>query len=459
MLCGLVTDEAGVPIKGATIFLLPKGSAGFRRTQAASGTATTSAEGQWDLGVQDLTEIWIGAVADGYERAYVDGDSQHQDLVRFRLKRCREIVVVVEGLAGPPPDGTRVTARPSGESYALPGQGSARRFYLSEKVDPSIGRVSLHPPFRGAVEIRAQRYGFFAEPERRVLVAHEPTVAFRMVPSCVLLLRVSDAATGQPFESAFAFSVLREGTVVQGGSTSLAGGEFRLADRLRPGSHTVVISSDGYLDSRHEGVMFRDPGGEVTVEATLERDPTLGRLRVRVPVLGELPKVIRVPGGEPQPAPAFFLLRRRTPEATAWDFTPRAKREDATTYVFENLASGEVDVLVGNLKSKQVAILRSVRVPRGETNVVTASLRKGRTIDPAAMLPKGSEFKVVSLRSKQGESLPVVAQGNDWMSLFGPGDTLDLTKRLGPYPRGPLEMVLVDVRGREKTLQFKAESK
>lgn len=445
-----MTDESDAVIAGATVFVLRKGNPGYR--DASPGPmkypiTKTDANGRWSVQAENLSGSWIGALADGYEAAHVDGTGRPDGVVHLRLKRCREIKVVVEGVSGPPPDGTRVSAKSVGEPYAIPGPGSARRFYMAANVEPSLGAVSLHPPLQGAVEIRASRFGYFAEPERVVLAAHQSRVTFRLLPSCVLLLRVTDAATGRPLDQGFSFSVRRAGEVVQGGMTILTGGEFRLADRLRPGRHTIVISSDGYVDSKHEGVVLRGPGGEVTVQASLKRDPSLGRLRVRVPVLADLPPVRHPNRAEPQPAPAFFLVRRRSPSAGDWDLAPRVEREDATTYSFSHLPPGEVDVFVGNFESKRVTLLRSVAIPRGSTNIVTADLVLGAMIDLGAILEEGSAYRVTALRSEQHGRLPVYAKGAGWTSLYDQGDVIDLTQELGPYPIGPASLQVLAKKG------------
>jgi len=452
---GLVTDEHDAPIAGATVFVLPKNIPGYRDAPAGATTlplVRTDGDGRWTMAARDVSNSWIGALADGHEAAHVDGDNMPEGAVHLRLERCRAIAVVVEGMNGPPPQGTRVSAQSVGERYALPGPGAARRFYVAGEVDPSVGVVSLHPPLREQVEIRASRFGFFAEPERVVLRAHVPRVTFRLLPSCVLILRVSDAATGKPLSQGFNFSVERSGKAVQGGATTLAGGEFRLADRLRPGRHTIVVSSDGYSVSRHEGVVFRRPGGEVTIASALKRDPTLGRLRVRVPILADLPTVRHPLSGELQPAPAFFLMRRVAPSAGGWSLSPSVEREDATTYSFSHLPPGEVDVFVGNYESKRVAILRSVAIPKGSTNIVTAELTPGGMLDVAS----GPGDRVVAIRSDHDGSLPVYAKGMGWMSVYGPEDTIDPDMRLGPYPLGPASLKTLTKQGeaREQSLDI-----
>jgi hypothetical protein len=458
---GQVTDEDGAPIPGASVFTLPKGMPGYRNAPSgkqAVPIAETDAGGRWRLAVSDVPGSWVVVIADGYETAHRDLPERPGNEVRIRLKRSKGIEVVVEGSNGPPPEGTRVSARSIGDPFALPGPGSPRRFYEAANVDPTIGAATLHPPLDGSVEIRASRYGFYAVPEREVLTAHQPRVTFRLLPSCILKIHVKDSATGEPLDQGFRFSVLQGGDAVQGGATTLPGGEFRVADRLRPGRHTVIVSSDGYLDSEHPNVVFRQAGEETTVNATLKRDPTLGHLRVRVPALADLPMVRHPLGGEPQPAPAFFLLRRVAPSAGAWDLAPAVHREDATTYRFSNLPSGEVDVLVGNRPSKLVAVVRSVTVPAGNTNIVTAELAEGGMLDLTGLLPAESDFKVVGMKNEHGVTLPVYAAGAGWMSVYGPGDAIDTSRTLGPYPAGATSLEVLTGKGRKKTYPLDIKS-
>jgi hypothetical protein len=464
---GLVTDEADAAIAGATVFVLRKGNPGYRsaRSKPAKRPITkTDAKGRWSVHAEDLDGSWIGALADGYEAAYVDGASRPRKVVHLRLKRCREFTFVVEGVNGPPPDGARVWGISLGETYELPGPDSARRFYVAAKVEPSLGTVSLHAPLQGTVVFRASHWGSFAEPEHVVLTAHRPRVTFRLLSSCILHLRVSDAATGEPLGQGFGFSVRRAGKAVHGGRTNvnLTGGEFRVADSLRPGRHTVIISSKGYLDSKHEGVVFPEPGGGVTVEAALKRDPSLGRLRVRVPGLAALPPLRHPHGGVPEPAPAFFLMRRVAPSAGDWgqaygDHEWDGQREDATTYSFSHLPPGEVDVFVGNIESNRVAILRSVAIPRGSTNTVTADLAKGAMIDLGTLLEDGSEYRFVALRSEQHGSLPMYTRSTGLMSVYDRDDAIDMKKELGPYPIGPASMdVLTKGKIKKRWLTIRA---
>ena len=123
--------------------------------------------------------------------------------------------------------------------------------------------------------------------------------------------------------------------------------------------------------------------------------------------------------------------------------------------VVHQFIRGEVDVLVGNVLSRRVGVLRRATIATGTTNTVTVDLVPGFHVDLHAVCPDVSSVRIRSVRSERHGTLPVYRQERSWGLWHDADEEVPTGRLLGPYPGDEVLVDVVDEAGRVRTHRFR----
>lgn len=468
-LAGVVRDREGGGVGEATVFLLSKGDA-----EGPAARTETDENGRFDLGRQDPRGHWIGAVQAGHLPAHLDGDALEQDgELELVLEPGPEVrVTLSDGEGGSLELDTRIRVTADGEARDWPRPDEAWAVKREAVIPPGSRQVRLRIGTRGPVRILASYRNVMPvlEPHFPRFDAPPAHVAFTVRPSCVLDITILDDESGEPLDRGFDYRLMRGDTVATGGSTTLAGGRITMAYRLPPGTYVFQAWANGYR--RHEGstVVLQEFGERAEVEVRLERDPTLGSLRVSIPVLARLP-TIPSHDGTPRAPPANFLFERPSflgpytwapdPDERhgAWGGLRGEKtRESDTDYLFTFVPAGEVSLLVMERISGRAAFAARVRITAGRTETVTIDLEPGLLVPVDRYVSEEGTTRSFLVRHPVFGVLPTCSSVSGYVSsLWQPGAVPGRTARIGPYPGPTLEIVVEDEAGETTTHAVRAQ--
>ena len=314
---GIVRSDDGTPIAGASVYVGDKYASEQEKGETFRST-TTDAEGLWRLDSVVLRGHWICAVADGFLPAHLDGDRPPAERpIVFELEPGPEIRVTVTGLHGEPLDRTfYVYVRNAEGGRRAPGSGGSLEFSIRADIAPGEREVRIRLCTRDEVEV----HGHYphgdsdVQPRDQRIMPPNEDIRIRVVPRCVLDLRAIDADSGDPLPKRMRVALFAGIRRAHGGSGFQPGGRYREYVRAPIGTYRLRIEAVGYRTHEETEVTFARPGEVVSVEVRMERDPTVGDIRVNLPLLPTLPTEQRVDGEDAPPRAEFLWLIPAQPD-------------------------------------------------------------------------------------------------------------------------------------------------
>ncbi|HVR96871.1 MAG TPA: carboxypeptidase-like regulatory domain-containing protein, partial [Thermoanaerobaculia bacterium] len=313
---GRTVDENGEPVAGATVELRPwedPRRGGVRNDEPATGTATSGADGTFEVRHLPSGVFVLQARVDGFAPGVLNGievaaGTPRVDAGTVTLSPEAVVTGQVIDPRGAPIDGAMVWAFPE-RSRSFPSTLGPERRLPETGADGRFRIDGLPPGSRLRLSVHAQGYGN-AELEGLELPLPEP-LRIELRPLVQLTGRVADPA-GEPVVGASLTLIKRH---VNGSSGTGAGqtddqGRFRID--VEPGPVEIQVDAQGYTDNSWRGTV--PERGEIgPVEITLGRGAVLeGR--------------VLDPAGNPIPA-AFVSAFSETPSSEDEPFGRSSRTE------------------------------------------------------------------------------------------------------------------------------------
>jgi hypothetical protein len=438
-LVGHVQRKDGTPVRGATVFVLPKKRLGSDRDGADH--EVTDVAGRWSLRTRTTVDCWIGVVAPGCRTAWLDGDTVDPSVQMFLIvEPAARITVTLEDADGKPLAGQGVMVNPwpdSGAFYYLPGPKA--RLKEQYRVTNRRGEAVFSRGDDGPVIVTPDAPGWHAEAGPVWLPDTTGTVRFTMRPMASVELRLEDAMTGAPLAGLVTVEFFDPQQGTRHAAFTQATQEpgiLRMPRSLPPGRYGVLVSRE-----RNEP-WLRDVW---VIPSAAEVHSLVVPLRAAQPK-GTLRLLLEgndaaLPAGARRRAPLTYV--RRTDGAWAargWQpGTPElsSERHRALTFVLE---PGRYDVLVADVLSGRAALETNVQVASGATRKLEVGMLPGQRGKLPPLEQQGRFARRLIVTDASGERLPVF--GATPGARVRAGRALDVIGRalggatifLGPYP-------------------------
>ncbi len=431
---GRVWSEHGNPIEGAFVYLLHdswQGAYSFADIPSAS----TGPDGEFRLRRAKVTNVTLGAVAEGYLPRFLDADQLRVGAeLRIQLVAGPVVQIEVEGSNDPSAVEARVAlsaAPPPGErGWLAPGPGASPGFTIIRDLPPS-GRLAVPVGSRGPIEVRAMRFGYFPQPSVVRLPGPGGVARFEFVPSCGLRVRVLGPG-GQALEGWARFDVIDESTgqTINGAYFRSPLGEYELADRIPPGRYTVRVSARGLSTIDVKGVELREPGRRHELTVQLEED----RQRVRVRVA--FPDLTRDPNLRSRLAQATVAALRQAGDPLRWEFETDTVWDPDAALLELWREPGDLGVtLVVFPEIDRVGVLQPGAAAAGQVLDITMSLQPGLYWEtPSPRAGKQGILVHLAVESEAGVALPPLAVKGSAVRTFSTPRDLPGPTVLGPFP-------------------------
>lgn len=461
-IAGEVVDEAGVPVKGATVYVLDKKRPGADRDKIDH--EVSDASGRWQLRTRTTVGMWIGAVARGYRTALLDGDGvDASKKIVHVLERSPALTVTVVDGAGEPVGqaGVQLSPWPPGGTYFCPGPLCRQGEQWA--VTDVQGRCTFRQDVAAPVLVRAVLDGFHAEPgaawmpdctgETRITV--RPNASFHLTLATqgkppapagrLVTLEFLDPETGD-LRAAFTETLRDDGSV-------------RLERALMPGTYHVAVAVPGSPAVLVHGVVV-GAAGDGPTRAQAEVPPPAGAALGRLVVRLEGNTATRRIKGRRR-APLSFLLRTDGPWRTIGWQPGAPERFDASRQRLEfELRPGTYRLLVADVLTGRAAQEGAVVVKGGEDAELTLTMALGQYGALPAAETDGVYVRRLEARDSDG-ALPLFGSSRDGRQRFSRG--IDLIARkvrgedvvIGPYPLDEFELVLHHSDGSKKTATYR----
>lgn len=447
-LSGIVRRADGAPIKGATVFVLPKNKRGGIRDRLPH--EVTGASGRWTLRARRVEESWIGVVAAGYRHAWVDGAKQAAGRpIEHTLERAPALKVKLVDADGKPiaRKGVQLEPWPRRTTYFLPGPNA--RQGEQWKVTDKNGVATFRVGDAGAVTLKPNVEGFHCASKATWLAKPEGQVTLRMVPSLSLRLHLEATESKRPLRTLVTVDLHEEGTgrlALSYTDTPNADGILEIRRAIRPGTYHVHVHGEGRSSSFVPDLELDASDEPHVVSAGLALAPEPASLRLE---LGAGPAA--GPGGRTRRAPLVYLFR---PESMWRDhgWEPGAPESwDRTTGTLElELPAGRYHVLVADVLSRKAALVRDVGLAPGAEQAIEVAMRHGLRTSVNALIAAHGKTRRVEIAGVGIGDLPVYGITSDGRIRVSRSDDVlgrvdeGLGVYLGPYP---VEAATVRVTG------------
>ena len=461
-IAGEVLDEAGLPIKGATVYVLDKKRPGADRDKVDH--EVTDASGRWRLQTRTTVDTWIGAVAPGYRTGLIDGDGvdASKQIVHV-LVRSPALTVTVVDRAGEPlaQAGVQLAPWPPGGTYFCPGPLCRQGEQWA--VTDAQGRCTFRQDVAAPVLVSAFLDGYHAHPGSAWLPDAVGETRLAMHPNASFHLALTSG--GAPLETADLVTVSFFDATNGNGAAAFteavrAGGLVRLERSLVPGTYHVTVDVPG-----HPGALARDvlvaEGSAAPSRATIDVPPAAGSGRGRLDVRLEGNTTDRRLKGRRR-APLSFLQRTDGAWKTLGWRAGAPERFDASRQrLAYELKPGTYRLLVADVLTGRAAQEREIVVQADATAEVTLKMALGQYGALPAAQADGTYVRSLDAREAGGGRLPVFGSSRDGRQRFSRG--IDLIARkvrgedvvIGPYPLDEFELVLHRSDGTTQTASYR----
>lgn len=393
---GRIVDEAGRPIRGAVIGVMPYSQPDTEAVLRAP-LATSDADGKYRIEFSPQHGTTVTAIAAGRQlaSAMVASDGVVPVYVGFQLLPGAVLSGVVRDAAGAPLPGAQVEAR-----EGMPSVGVMRRLSVASTRSDAAGAFRLHGVATTGLCVTATLPGYFMQ----TCFAHaNAPLALTLHPSGFVRGRIVDER-GEPR----AHVLLHDGASPYPSVRSDAAGNFELPVSHR-GTFRIYGQETGQAgpgSRSYRSSLLDGPGTGVDVRANWFPDPRAELVTVRC-----------VDATTKAPIAAFHASRIHSGIgadrwAMFWHFEARRPCDETFRFERVGLAEGETDVVVVDAPGRAAAISRA-RGSSSATWVIELepeSVLTGRVLDAATGRPLAGAA-VVAL--PPGESTPAPARLRD----------------------------------------------
>lgn len=461
-LAGEVLDETGLPVQGATVYVLDKDRPGADRDKIDH--EVTDALGQWRLRTRKAVGCWIGVVAPGYRTALLDGDGVDpaRKLIHV-VTRSPSLTVTIVDRDGTPmaEKGVQLSPWPPGGTYFCPGPLCRQGEQWA--VTDAEGRCTFRQDVAAPVVVRPFIDGFHGHPRQAWLPDAAGTLEIAVHPNAsleVLLtqggapLTTDELVTLELFEAdadrpAFAFT-----------QTVQADGRMVIDRSVVPGTYHLRVGVPGRPSVLVQGLTVGE-AGDTPVRTTVAVPPPAtgvgsGSLRVRL----EGNKAATPIRGRHR-APLTFL--QRTDGAWAelgWRPGAPTSYDPTRQRLAYELEPGTYRLLVADVLTGRAALEAGIEVRAGAARDLVLPMTPGQygSLPPAR--EEGIYVRRLETRTPDGLGLPVFGSSRSGRQRFSRG--IDLLARkirgedvvIGPYPLDAFAVVLHRSDGSRKTAQY-----
>ncbi len=459
-IAGHVQTKDGTPVKGATVFVLPKQRRGMNRDEADH--EVTGEDGRWSLYTKKTVGCWIGVVAPGYRNAWLDGDTVDPSVQMFLVvERAEAIRVTLTDEAGKPLRGQGVQVVPwpdSGAFYFLPGPKARQGEQWG--VTDDAGRASFRRGDRGAISIRPHSVGRHAGGAGAWLPRPRGDVAFTMRPMATVELQLRGAAS----KAALAGLVTVEFFDPELGTpytsfteTTTTPGVLRLERALPAGRYGVQVELEDHAPWILPSVEIPDAPEPHRIDVPLAAAGAPATLALELSG-----NAAALPAGARRRAPLTFLWRTdgswtarqwRPGAPDTWDAAQRG-----LTFA---LPAGTYDVLIADVLTGRSALERGVRLQPGKTLERTVAMQPGQRGRLPTLEVEGTVARELIVTDMAQRRLPVF--GSTTGGRIRAANSLDAIARaldgkaiyLGPYPVDEFNLELVRPGGKSTRITFR----
>jgi len=437
---GHVQTRDGAPVKGATVFVLPKKRPGLDRSDADH--EVSDADGQWAIWTRRTVGCWIGVVAPDFRNAWLDGDTVDPAVQMFLIvEPAAPVTVTVRWPDGRPvrSKGVQIEPWPPQATWYLPGPNARQGEQWG--VTNDRGEIELRRGTAKPLWLTPQVEGHTSRPAHAWIAGAAARVEFVVLPKAGLDLHLTEAEDGTPITGlvTVAFSDPRTGTPSFAFTESTrTPGHLLLERALPPGSYDVEIRAEGHAAWFRPDVLVRAQEAPTRIEATLPPAPAASTLTLSL--VGNAGT--RHPGTR-QRAPLVFL--DRVDPGTGWARrgwragAPEAW-DPATQRLTFLLAPGSYHVLVADVATGRAALERAVVLTAGATRTLAPRMQPGQLGRLPAM--RKDDVYTLSLEASGGGFAQLPVFGGTRGGRLRAARPLDVVLRglegqevyVGPYP-------------------------
>lgn len=438
-LVGHVQRKDGAPVRGATVFVLPKKRLGSDRDGVDH--EVTNAEGRWSLRTRTTVDCWIGVVAPGCRTAWLDGDTVDPSVQMFLIvEPASKITVTLVDGEGKPLAGQGVMVNPwpdSGAFYYLPGPKA--RLKEQYRVTNRRGEAVFSRGDDGPVTVTPDAPGWHAENGPVWLPDTTGDVRLTMRPMASLELRVRDAQTGAPISGLLTVEFFdpTQGTRHASFTESTQEpGILRLERSVPPGRYGLLVQREESEPWMRGAWVIPSAEGTHTLDVPLRAAQAKGTLQLTL-----AGNAAALPAGTRRRAPLTYV-RRTDGRWNVRGWQPGAPeltdaRHRSLTFVLE---PGRYDVLIADVLSGRAALESGIEIKSGARQTVEVGMQPGQRGKLPALWKQGQIARRLIVTSASGARLPVF--GATPGARVRAGRTLDVIGRamagstifLGPYP-------------------------
>jgi hypothetical protein len=450
---GRVRDTDGLPVRGATVYVLPKDRPGADRDTVDH--EVSDAAGAWRILAPSLQGTWIGVVAPGYRSTWRDGDGvDPQQPVELVLTRAPVLEVTVHDEHGAPlaDKGVQLEAWPRGATYFCPGPQCRRGDQWS--VTDEDGHVSFRLAVGGPLTVTVELEGLHTEPPSLWLPDARGRVELVAHPNAPLTLHVTSPVPLETRADLLTVELLDVGT----GRVRAAiaepvpsSGLLHVRQGVRPGTYHVRASMPG-LRTRVLASVRLPPAGKPGTPLEIALEPAREPARLELTLVGNTGER---PGKGRIGAPLVWARQVEGEGAVlGWRrVIPRRWNAAAQRLSFA-LPPGRTRLLVADVLTARAAESRELRLASGARTDLSLPMRPGQQAELPA-IRKGDVYVLdLGVRTKEGARLPLYGSSRDGTRRYqGVDDILGERLRgddvlLGPYPQ---DEVTVDLQRSDGT--------
>lgn len=461
-IAGEVLDEAGMPVKGATVYVLDKKRPGADRDKIDH--EVSDANGRWQLRTRKTVGCWIGVVAPGYRTALLDGDGVDptKKIIHVVTRSPALEVTVVDEDGKPVPEaGLQLAPWPPGGTYFCPGPLCRQGEQWA--VTDEDGRCTFRQDVAAPVVITPFRDGWHGHPGSIWLPDASGTAKIVLHPNASLELTLTSEGAPLDTQDLITLEFLdgTRGTTAFAFTESLAReGLLRLERTVVPGTYDVAVSVPGRPPVVLRGVVIPDEGdrtARLSAEIPTERAKAAGTL------------VVVLEGNKPnrpikgrRRAPLSFLQRiDEGALLSGWQPGAPERFEAARQRLVYELKPGTYRLLVADVLTGRAAQEAAIEVEPGKQTKLTLPMALGQYGKVPAVQDGEIYVRALEAREVGGGGLPVFGSSRNGRQRFSRG--IDLIARkvrgedvvIGPYPLDEFEVVLRRSDGSTKTAAYR----